>query len=255
MINFIDKKTWPSHIYDVIYNNRLEIEKELEQENKIIISGDNYIKAIEKPKYNWTLEYLIKNIRKYDACVWHCTKLIEKEIIFNEGLKPLKKEYIKEVIDNLKRNGESEKVLYEVRKKAKEFEEAKGFSNRESMIWFVFTEDMTNTIGCEGFFRYYGGEVTRRILGGDEEFFFPILEKIGTPYIIKCKIAIGDIAEYQISALAKSLIGYILAAERKECDYAFEAECYIRTKVEPENIIEIKKHEKSNRYRRSFFQI
>ncbi len=240
MIDFENEKTWPSDICDLIFSNVDIIKKEKDAKEKHNLRECNHLCSIETPILSSTLNILERTLSKYEIKATHCTKLIDFDSILYGGLKLLTKETILTEILRTLSPLLPPKDISEIINLFDNYENDKGFENRQNMIWFVLTEDFSNDIGCQDLFKYYGGEVTRRILYSKKDKYYPLLEKLGKPCIVQCKIPIKKVAPFQLSNIANELVDYGINKIINNSIVYIKAECNIQSTVIPSDIIAIK---------------
>jgi hypothetical protein len=71
-------------------------------------------------------------------------------------------EFLSTLIDELKSIGIDRVILEKIKDSFATFEKNRSFVEREGLLWFVLTKELTEYKGCEEFFKFFGGEVTRR---------------------------------------------------------------------------------------------
>ncbi len=136
----------------------------------------------------------------------------------------------------LRRQGVQERLLWDT---ARAFDAYAEYNYREGQLWFALSKEATDDPGYADFFRFFGGEVTRRALYDLRDELFPILESAGVPAVVEAQLRISEGAGYQISNMAKEFIKY---AECKFLDNercAIECEMMIQHPVASASILDV----------------
>ena len=55
------------------------------------------------------------------------------------------------------------KIIEEIDRCFKEYDNNGKYEHRENMIWFLINKSLVHDSGCKYFFKYFGGEVIRRV--------------------------------------------------------------------------------------------
>lgn len=239
MICFDDDNTFPQDIKELIYANVIDIKLEKNNETKELLTGKNWNKPIETPLFNITKKSLEDILPKYSARAFHCTRLKNENKLYIEGLKNLEYNTFQQtVIDELQLLVDKDDIV-EIRDLFKKYKEQNNLGNREKMLWFVLSKELTYDLGCMDLFKYYGGEITRRALWQKKEKYYSILAEIGNPKVIECAIDLKDARGYQISNLAEQLINYGIHKWVLQNKYKINVEIMILKSIEPKNILRI----------------
>ena len=98
---------------------------------------------------------------------------------------------------------------------------------------------MTEYKGCEEFFKFFGGEVTRRAVWPVKDIVYPILEKIGIPTVIECGLNISDAMDFQVINICKEMINYGIHKFVFKNAYSLKCEMCVKHDVIPDDIIKI----------------
>jgi hypothetical protein len=210
-----------------------ELIEENLKEQEFLESEDRYWGTFETPiKTQIEKELRILLLDSYFKC-YHCTRLIDRDVVRKDGIKTLNVKDFKIKVQKATETylTESQKLI--LNDCFAKYRDGK-FGRRENLIWFVSNLNLTESRGCQDFFNYFGGEVTRRILAEHENEFFPILEKIGKPFIIECSMGFNEIKSAQQDSLIDAIIdGFICESIDINWEFSIEKDLL------PGRIIEI----------------
>lgn len=241
MIDLANIETWPPRILVILKERANDLKAEKVKERRKLCDG-SYLtwKAPWCPLFDSTVEEVRSLIINREIRAFHCTRLVNWDDIRKYGLRTLNPEFITElVVKEFSKMRLNRDLLESIQLSFKEFKREKGFNNRQNMLWFVLTKKMTEESGCYELFKYFGGEVTRRVLEKFADRVFPILASIGKPSVVECQIKIIEGADYQIDNLVKEIIKYGIKRNSDNRDYLPFAEMYIQSNVKVKNILNI----------------
>lgn len=193
IINTLEKL--PLEISCVLNRDKDAYLKENEEEIRYLESENRFHLSFEKP----IKDKLKKNIadileQQYESVkCYHCTKVISKEVLQEQGLFALNSDiYIKDVIETAPFFTKKQKSY--VIDRYKEYEKE---ANAQARIGKInFTANYEHVISCYGeYSQYYGGEVLRRVLGDPKEgdTYHELLKGNGFPVVVECCIDFRDI--------------------------------------------------------------
>lgn len=231
MIELSNPKTWDIRIRNLLDTNRDTLYKEYERYENYLDSDEHYHSICERPCTDFVKYYLNKLLEDEEIRAYHCTRCENESL--KEGIKILNaKEHIELCIDKI-RKYTSIDIIEQIEKTTKNYDSEGYFKNRENMIWFVLSKEMTRNTGCINFYKYFGGEVLRRITYDFREDILPILSKIGSPKVIEFNVPITNIQRFSRSNLIDSFIQYSFNREK----YIFQCESFIRYDISREDIV------------------
>lgn len=239
MIELDNTRTWPNEIWDILKENLETINNELKYEFYAYSKGLQWHKSIVTPEYDKAKSKIIEIISRLEIKAYHCTKLTSWEGIYKEGLKTLNYDFhVIKVLEEMKKLEINDDILYRVKESFNRFEREGKYGKRENMLWFVLSRDLTDCRGCEYFFKYFGGEVTRRALEQIESELLPILSNIGIPSVVEFKVKVVELS-YKIDYIAERIIKYVINRYIKKVKFSFNCEAYVYRNIDPEDIISI----------------
>lgn len=210
-----------------------ELIEENLKEQEFLESEDKYWGAFDTPiKTQIEKELRILLLDCYFKC-YHCTRLIDKDVVIKDGIKALNIRDFKIKVMKATEHHLTEDQKLILNNCFAKYSEGK-FGRRENLIWFVSNLHLTESAGCQDFFNYFGGEVTRRILDAHKNEFYPILGKIGKPFIIECSMGFKEIKSVQQDSLINTIIDGLIC-ESIDINWEFS----IEKDLLPERIIEI----------------
>ena len=240
MIDLSNENTWPKEILEMLRDRVAQTREEKKAELAAHLDGSYLFNPPQTPVYNQTQNQLELLLREHKVRAFHCTKLANFNEVYQSGLVVLRPEFIKRIVlTELRKKGLNSALIRKAEEAFDRFLSRKDFDSRGGMVWFVLTEKMTDDYGCEDFFRYFGGEVTRRALEDLKDKIFPVLEEIGVPAVVECSIPIAYGADHQLSNMAKEFIKY---GEEKFLDgrhYDMQCEMKIEYIVDSTKILSI----------------
>lgn len=178
--------------------------------------------------------FLENKLIEHSIVCYHCTRLNNKDDVISNGLKVLNVDsYRKEIIRNLEPYI-SQNWVDIADECLRNYNDSGAIGKREGMIWFIGNLNLIKDGGCNDLFRYYGGEITRRVLENHNNIFYPILESIGTPYIIKCEIPLKELkTDYHYEILIEQIIQSLI--DERYIDFEF----YITKDISPNMIKDV----------------
>lgn len=225
----------PSKIIELIEANKDELNDEYNGENHYIETGECYIKSFPTPVKNKIKEELKKMLLGKNFKCFHCTRLLDKNEILQNGLKKLCIKELKTRVFRVLKHYLTDQQIKILIDSFDGYNEGT-FGSRENMIWFVSSQRLAKSKGCDPFYQYYGGEATRRILSEHENIFLPILSKIGSPMIIECELEFKEIKDYHFDYLVNTLLSNFIE-NIEEINWEF----YLEKNIEPERICKVHK--------------
>lgn len=245
MIDLSNEDTWPKAILEMLRSRVAQTREEKKAELAAHNDGSYLFNPPQTPIYDLTQNQLELLLREHEVRAFHCTKLTDFNEVYRSGLVALSPEFIKHIVlTELRKKGLDSSLIHKAENAFDRFFSRKDFDSRGGMVCFVLTKEMIDNSGCEDFFRYFGGEVTRRALWELEEQVFPVLEEVGVPAVVECSIPIADGADYQISNMAEQFIRYGEKKFLDDCYYEMQCELRIEYTVDSGKILSI--WEKSN---------
>jgi len=240
MIDLSDETTWPNDIQRVLEDSSENTNREKQTELRAHKDGSYIFNPPKTPildKTKYEIERIIKGL---EIRAFHCTRLQALETVRREGLSILDRKMAKErVLSALAEAGVSAPLMQQASDAFDDFEQSGQYRNREGMLWFVLTKEMTDDHGCEELLRYFGGEATRRALWHLREKLYPVLETIGTPAVVECRVPIADSASFQISNMTEEFIRY---GHRKYLDkqnHPMHCEMFVPYSVSPDHVLDV----------------
>lgn len=240
MIDLSNEESWPEEILEMLRGRVAQTREEKKKELAAHLDGSHWLNPPQTPVYDRTQLQLELLLRGHEIRAFHCTKLTDFDQVYKSGLVVLNPEFIKHrVLTEFRKRGLDSLLVRKADEAFDRFLSHKDFSCRGGMVWFVLTQSMTDEDGCEDFFRYFGGEVTRRALWELREQLYPVLQDIGVPAVVECSIPIADGEAYQLSNMAKEFIRY---GEEKYLDgrrYDMQCELKIEYTVDGDRILNI----------------
>jgi hypothetical protein len=240
MIELDQVNTWPVQILKILENRASFIKDEREREEQSLCDGSYILNPVYCHVYDETVEELKNILLKHKIRGYHCTKVINWNDIQRKGLTVLRlQEFQITLIDELKNIGIDRVIIEKIKDSFVTFEKNKSFVGREGLLWFVLTKELTEYIGCEEFFKFYGGEVTRRAVWPVKDIVYPILQKIGIPTVIECSLNISDAMDFQVINICKEMINYGVQKFIFKNDYSLQCEMCVKHDVLSNDIIKI----------------
>src|SRR5690625_175257 len=208
MIDFDQVDTIPGSIISLLDNKRDLIRKELVLETKRNLEGHQWKGGnVTTDIYDESFNKITELLYNEKIIGFHCTKLINPDKIFTTGLKKLNpEEYENWIIKNLEGKLLDKKMIVKIDKCFAEYKENGDYKYRENMIWFVINKSLIYDSGCNYFFKYYGGEVIRRVVDPIKDIVYPILVRIGIPTVVAFEFKFNELAEGHQHYLIKSFI-------------------------------------------------
>ncbi|HCA43304.1 MAG TPA: hypothetical protein DEP28_08635 [Bacteroidetes bacterium] len=233
MIQIKNIETFPTEIKSVILSRKNELIDELLKESEFLESEEKYWTSYETPIKNEVITNLKKILINKSFSCFHCTKIINKSEIADNGLYPLNiKDLGKRILNNIS-NYLTDVQINIFNNAFNNFQDGI-LGCRENMIWFVSNYEITRTTGCEYFYNYYGGEVTRRILYDYQNDFYPILKRIGMPATVECCIETKELFPNHFDNLIVQIIDSLLS-ENQYINWEF----YLSKHIPADKIIKI----------------
>lgn len=172
---------------------------------------------------------------------WHCTKLVTPDMVIENGLKTLSPEMYEEIImSELQKHLSS--IDFDNYLKAHKVFIAKGYyENRQKMIWFILNKEMSfhENGGCHDFFKFYGGEVTRRIVEFRMPHLMNTLQKLGKAYLVEFEIGFDELPEHRKSFVTQHFLEWKRRKEILEIEPIFESEAYVDFDIPKEKILNL----------------
>lgn len=240
MIELDQVDTWPAQILKIIENRAFYIKDEKEREEQSLCDGSYILNPVYCRVYDESVEDLKNILINHKIRGYHCTKIINWNDIQRKGLTVLRpQEFQSTLIDELKSIGIDRVTLEKVKDSFATFEKNGFFVGREGLLWFVLTKELTEYIGCEEFFKFFGGEVTRRAVWPVKDTVYPILQKIGIPTVIECRLNISDAMDFQVTNICKEMINYGIQKFVLKNDYSVRCEMCVKHDILSNDIINI----------------
>ena len=241
MIDFDNIDTIPNSIISLLRKNRNLIRDELMLDTKRVIAGHQWDGGIvTKENYEETCA-CIKDILCCEKIVgFHCTKLINPNGLYDNGLKKLRPgEYEIWMKQFLKDKLPEKKLIHEIEARFAEYDDNGEYEHRKNMIWFVINKSLVYDSGCKYFFKYFGGEVIRRVAYPLKEVVFPILIENGVPTVVAFEFGFNELPDYQQYNLVNALIESQVFEKSYRYYNEMRAEGYITRDVKPDEIVQI----------------
>lgn len=241
MIDFDDIDTVPSSITSLLYKKRDLIREELLLETKKSLAGHQWkggtvTTAIYKESFDKITELLYNE----KIIGFHCTKLIKPNEIFTTCLKKLNpREYENWMKQFLKEKLPNKKTIAKIDKYFAEYNGNGEYEHRENMIWFVINKSLIYDSGCKDFFKYFGGEVMRRVAYPIKDIVYPILIQSGIPTVVAFEFKFNELPNDQQHNLVKSFIESKVFEKSHKYYRNMEVEGYIKRDVKPEEIVQV----------------
>jgi len=164
---------------------------------------------------------------------YHCTKVINPNEIVLNGLHVLKTSDLKNrVLKTIGPYINDNQRKYFIECFDSYVDGSLGI--REKMIWFVPNLKEVDDQGCELFFEYYGGEITRRLLYDRKDEFYPILKQLGSPIIVQCSVRFSELSQNHFLNFINSFLDMVI---RNTDNIGWEF--YLEGNLLPDKIIRI----------------
>jgi len=237
MIELDKFETWPNKIIDLIGKNSYTIKKEqdIEYEHRDLRWFPSI--APRTDCYNDTKSKIESIILNHQVKAYHCTKIQSWEELRKNGLIILKHSTIKSIVtEAIKKVKCDPEFISQVSNAYDDFEKKGSYKYRENMIWFVLNNHLIYEDGCEDFFIYFGGEVTRRAL---YRLKLDVLRSIGIPTIVECILDVNKAEPFQVSNIANEIIKYGISKFVLNTEYKLKCEMCIVENVPHNKIIDI----------------
>jgi|GEM_PF-1114031 len=241
MIDFDQIETIPNSIISLLDKKRDLIKEELVLDTKRALAGHQWKSgAVTTDIYDESFAQITELLYDEKIVGFHCTKLLKPNEILATGLKKLDpKEYENWMKFFLKGKLPDKKTIKKIDKCFAEYDENGEYEHRENMIWFVINKSLVYDSGCKYFFKYYGGEVIRRVAYSIKDIVFPILIQAGIPTVVAFEFMFNELPDYQQHNLVKSLIESKVFEKSYKFYRNMEAEGYIERDIQPEEIIQV----------------
>lgn len=240
MIELDRVDTWPKQILKILENRASYIKDEMEHEDQSLCDGSYILNPIYCHEYNGSVEELRNILIEYKIRGYHCTKIMNWTDIQRKGLTILRpQEFQNTLIYELESIGIDKDILGKVKDSFAKFGENRSFVGREGLLWFVLTKELIEYIGCVEFFKFFGGEVTRRAVWPVKDIVYPILQKIGIPTVVECSLNISDAMDFQVINICKEMINYGIQKFGYKNDYSLQCEICVKHDVFSNDIIKI----------------
>lgn len=241
MIDFDQIDTIPSSIISLLDKQGDLIREELVLETKRALAGHQWKGGtVTTDFYVESFDKITELLYNEKILGFHCTKLINPNEILTTGLKKLNpKEYENWMKKFLKGKLRDKKTIEKIEKCFAEYDGNGEYEHRENMIWFVINKSLVYDSDCKYFFKYYGGEVIRRVAYPIKDIVFPILIQTGIPTVVAFEFRFNELPDYQQHNLVKSLIESKVFEKSYKYYRNMEAEGYIERDIEPQEIIKV----------------
>ena len=240
MIELDQVDTWPVQILKILENKAYYIKDEKEREEQSLCDGSYILNPVYCRVYDESVEDLKNILIKHKIRGYHCTKIINWNGIQRKGLTVLRpQEFQSTLIDELKSIGIDRVILEKIKDSFATFEKNRSCVGREGLLWFVLTKELIEYKGCEEFFKFFGGEVTRRAAWPVKDIVYPILQKIGIPTVIECSLNISDSMDFQVINICKEMINYGIQKFVFKNGYSLQCEMCVKHDIIPNDIIKI----------------
>jgi len=241
MIDFDNIDSIPNSIIALINKDRELVRNELLLDNKRILAGHQWKGGtVYTGNYNELFNTIMALLKNEKILGFHCTKQINPRELLKTGLNKLNPiEYEIWIKKFLKSRLSDEKTIIEIDNCFAKYNEHDEFKHRENMIWFVINKSLVHDSGCKYFFKYYGGEVIRRLAYPIKDTVFPILIQTGIPTVVAFEFEFKELADYHQYNLVKSLIKSKIFEKSYKYYNEMQAEGYVKRDIRPQEIVEV----------------
>lgn len=241
-ITVADMQTWPRDTIGLLRQNQTKLTQYHARRSEIDTACQENVELRMAPPTNEFLQIWKDTNCQVDQHIsdafllgHHCTRLTEYEINNVKGgfLERNSQSLVNSRIDMACKNGlisANDAIALKAKNQA-------GESNRIDRLWFVFTDGTLKDEGdVERFFRNWGGESLYNY-HEDDPVTGPLLQTIGTPAILQCKVPVREINAF--GSVAERLVNYWLTSHGVNCDYDGEFDGLIETDLSGANILSI----------------
>lgn len=248
-IDFADYSTIPSELEKNIIDAFISMPQNVVSEIKARSVEGNFdvycaIENYLNPYYGqWLYSKLNVILSRYEIICYHATKVLNKSIILNEGLKvnelELYKSYISEVCFKLgfKQDDTNEVIKLVSEIYSKKYEEV----GTKPQLCFFSNLSMidTETAGYEQFCENIGGELIRDALKRRYNELYKPLQEHGEAVIVKFKMPFQNIIEYKQDTALYQIIAYYAGKYFWNKDFSIGFDGITEQNVSPQNIIKL----------------
>lgn len=241
MIDFDNISTIPNSILSLIDEKREAIRGELLLESQMNLAGHKWkggLVSIEN--YNESFQKILEILQNEKILAFHCTKQINPSQIYETGLNVFNsseyEDWMKKFL-NIKIS--DKRIIKKIDKCFKDYKELGEYEHREKMIWFVINKSLVYNPGCKYFFKYFGGEVSRRVLYPIKDVVFPILIQTGIPTVVVFEFEFNELSDYHQNNLVSSFIKSKIFDKSYKYYMEMGTEGYIEKNIKPQEIIQI----------------
>lgn len=228
-----DSTTWPTNIKTLLDKNKKRLYEEHFEYLEYVESD-----SIHKREPSMSITEEVKNIlfsllEEEPIRCYHCTRIVEDLptqgiIVLNpishieNCFSAISSRITSEIYRIL--NAQADKMLAE-----------NYFHNREGLLHFVLSKELAYDTGCICFYKYYEGEVFRRVIeyAKLEAQILPILSSIGTPMVIEFELLFKSISGFGSDCIVDRLI----KSTYNNNTIVFNCESYIKKSISKEDII------------------
>lgn len=215
--------------------------QKLEYDRDVLCAIEDYVAPYKA--YNFYQE-LTTLFEQYEMVCYHSTKILDKNMILQDGLKTNDWErYSRNIINTFKRlnvkDDDIEKAIKVIRK---QYNWKYPSHNSEPQLCFysdlgLLSNDMS--AGYEKFCENIGGELAQDALKDDYSQIYRYLRENGDAILVKFKIPFIDIGSYNKDSIIYQFVAYF--AEKYFWNYNYEIHFDGNTDrdIEPNNILDI----------------
>lgn len=241
MIDFDNIDTIPNSIIALINKKRELIRSELLLDIKRTLAGHQWKGGtVSIENYNKLLKIVIDLLKNEKILGFHCTKHINPRELLKTGLNKLNpREYEIWMKKFLKSKLNDEKTIKEIDNCFAKFNEHNEYKHRENMIWFLINRSLVHDSGCKYFFKYYGGEVIKRLAYPIKDTVFPILIQTGIPTVVEFEFEFKELTVYHQHNLVNSLIKSKIFEKSYTYYNEMQTEGYVTRDIKPQDIVEV----------------
>lgn len=190
---------------------------------------------------------LIAIMENYDLICYHSTKVLRRESIEKDGLKPnewswysqtLKESFMRIGINNVDLKKAIELVKQEYDRK---------YIGREPALCFYSDLSLVRDDGYAGYEQFcenIGGELARWALKKKEPSLYKLLKQNSEQLIVKFKLPFSDIVYYEKDIIVYQFVSYVAAKYFWNYEYQIQFDSITRKVVTPDKILELIPYDK-----------
>lgn len=187
---------------------------------------------------------LINHMDSYDLVVYHGTKILNKSLVLDNGLKVNDWDrYSALLYDSYKAFGINSEDIQETLSLIEcEYNRKYTDSDRYAQLCFFSALDLIgdeNAAGYEQFCENIGGEVARWALEENYPDKYKLLKENGEAFFVKFKIQFADIALFQKEKIAYQFVSYYFAKNILDFSYKVEFDSMTTQDILPNNILKM----------------